>query len=513
MPSAAAEGVAAGDGGARAEHRPLLGVLRLGAPRTARVRRTTPPRRAAAARAAARGSDGWAPLLLHGGAAAADAAACPRARPPRRLLLYVSSACPGFELERRLLALDVLPYLRLVCGRAAVEVQLEEGADTANARADAADGERARHWAEVAAAAKAQLAEVAAASTGASFVALLGDDAPEPPLPATLPPAALDAVIEKSRTTADPLAREGARWLRAAYEMDDNAEPPELVLRRPPARARHQREWAETARARETLAKFARAVAADGGKHSAVAAAAGACELASELEAVGWEEGGADGAPEPKESGGLGSVFTNFFGLGGGKPLGDGAETRVVVAVRTFADPPRKTPAAECAHELREKLEVYGAPQRVALHNFAPPWLAGGLEPAGKAAHRMYPRAFADAAADSLTDSLLAAAAAAPVAAPSPLADELCEQLRAAAPLPTRLTSTPRAAGPRSRRRLYAAPSAPRRKMDLAAVGIRPPPVETTPQPSPLPSPPVAPGSLPSRLATTPTSRPPPPAA
>ena len=147
----------------------------------------------------------------------------------------MSSACPGFELERRLLALDVLPYLRLVCGRAAVEVQLEEGADTANARADAADGERARHWAEVAAAAKAQLAEVAAASTGASFVALLGDDAPEPPLPATLPPAALDAVIEKSRTTADPLAREGARWLRAAYEMDDNAEPPGSP--RPPARA------------------------------------------------------------------------------------------------------------------------------------------------------------------------------------------------------------------------------------------------------------------------------------
>ena len=407
---------------------------------------------------------------------------------------------PRFRVGASTARARVLPYLRLVCGRAAVEVQLEEGADTANARADAADGERARHWAEVAAAAKAQLAEVAAASTGASFVALLGDDAPEPPPPATLPPAALDAVIEKSRTTADPLAREGARWLRAAYEMDDNAEPPELVLRRPPARARHQREWAETARARETLAKFARAVAADGGKHAAVAAAAGACELASELEAVGWEEGGADGAPEPKESGGLGSVFTNFFGLGGGKPLGDGAETRVVVAVRTFADPPRKAPAAECAHELREKLEVYGAPRRVALHTFAPPWLAGGLEPAGKAAHRMYLRAFADAAADSLTDSLLAAAAAAPVAAPSPLADELCEQLRAAATfadeadLDAESCEALDLAADFLRGALRAAP----KKLDLAAVGIRPPPVETTPQPSPLPSPlPSPPGESP----------------
>ena len=99
---------------------PLLGALKL-------------PRRAARAQFAERLRRAAPPLetgphwgaLVRGEVAAWDEPP-PCARPPREVCLYISEACADLEIERRLLALDVLPYLALLARRLGCAFRIEQ---------------------------------------------------------------------------------------------------------------------------------------------------------------------------------------------------------------------------------------------------------------------------------------------------------------------------------------------------------------------------------------------------
>ena len=104
---------------------PLLGALKL--PRRAaraqfaeRLRRAAPPRAAPPLETGPH----WGALV--GGEVAAWDEPPPCARPPREVCLYISEACADLEIERRLLALDVLPYLALLARRLGCAFRIEQ---------------------------------------------------------------------------------------------------------------------------------------------------------------------------------------------------------------------------------------------------------------------------------------------------------------------------------------------------------------------------------------------------
>ena len=326
---------------------PLLGALRL--PRRAaraqfaeRLRHAAPPRAAPPLETGPH----WA-ALVRGEVAAWDAPP-PCARPPREVCLYISEACADLEIERRLLALDVLPYLALLAQRLGCAFRVEQpvqprdpswsrailkgagapkyGCTTAaHAAAEAAEAAaEAARYAVVAEVAAAQLAECAAAGgVGPWYVGLVGDELRAPPMPPMLDAAEFDALVVElgshyvrhdaavrcleaaedaaaaqamgaaaqaygaaAQALAANAARAAAAWLGRHYTRDDNAVPPRCALA-PPVAAGAAAGAAEGAGAGVTAgAEAAEAAAAA----QAVGAAALALATRGALSAASWQQ-------------------------------------------------------------------------------------------------------------------------------------------------------------------------------------------------------------------------------
>ena len=242
--------------------------------------------------------------------------------PPRRLLLYVSSAHPSAPSAARSRC-AALPPAR-VRPRAACSWRT---ARTRFSVAPTAWIERARQ----ARAARSTASTQHLGRVSSSIIALLGDDSYAQPLAARGASRPFRAVIEKSRTTAAARSPAGAS---VAHARPRNGRQCRAAGARPPKPAQFaqsdQRDPGETSRARECGRAFARAVAADGGKHAAVAPSACASNLSPRASSrrLAGNRGRRRGAHsgESDEAG-----VHQRFGRGGGKPLGDGAETRQVV--------------------------------------------------------------------------------------------------------------------------------------------------------------------------------------
>ena len=331
---------------------PLLGALRL--PRRAaraqfaeRLRRAAPPRAAPPLETGPH----WG-ALVRGEVAAWDAPP-PCARPPREVCLYISEACGDLEIERRLLALDVLPYLALLARRLGCGFRIEQpvqprdpswsrailrgagapkyGCTTAaHAAAEAAEAAaEAARYAVVAEVAAAQLAECAAAGgVGPWYVGLVGDQLRAPPLPPMLDAAEFDALVVElgshyvrddnaarrleaaeaavtaqamgaaAQALAAAAARAAAAWLSRNYVRDDNAVPPRCALAPPVATdatadaaegVTAGAETAEAAAAAQAVGAAAQALATRGALPAASWQQITGYALMGELVAAGWK--------------------------------------------------------------------------------------------------------------------------------------------------------------------------------------------------------------------------------